>query len=369
MTISRRKMITLVGGGVVVAASAATAGFVATRRPNIALAPWESAGAYDDPRIAALSWAILAPNPHNRQPWQAELTGTSGVRIWREAARNLPETDPFDRQMTIGMGCFLELFRQAAADQGHSTQMVLFPEGEQGPVADLSLASGGQPDPLFQYVPSRHTNRLAYESRLPDEAALARLAPEVSEIITDTSRVSELQALTWDAMFVEMNTHRTHMESVNLMRLGKQEINANPDGIAIRGTMQEALILAGMISREGQSDPQSAEFAQTVDFIRAAQDATPAYVTIKTAGNTRLDQIEAGRKWVRLNLAATAEGIATQPLSQALQEYEEQAELYAQIHQMLAEPGETLQMLGRIGYAAPVGPSPRWPVESRMIGA
>ena len=367
MALSRRKMIALIGGGVVLAAGASAGGFVATRRPNAALAPWDSAGGYEDPRMAALSWAILAPNPHNRQPWQAELVGTDSVRIWREAARNLPETDPFDRQMTIGMGCFLELFRQAAAEQGYESEMALFPEGETGPVADISLVNGGRPDPLFQFALSRHTNRLAYKDHMPDAAALAAMSPEASELITETDRVDSLRTLTWEAMHIEMTTHRTHMESMNLTRLGKREINANPDGISIRGAMQEALILTGMITIEGQSDPESAEFAQTVNFIRAAQDATPAYVTVKTTGNSRLDQIEAGRRWLRLHLAATSVGVAMQPLSQALQEYEEQAALYAQVHDMLAEPGETVQMLGRVGYAAPVGPSPRWSLESRII--
>ena len=368
MMISRRKMIALVGGGAVLAAGSAAGGFVATRRPNSALTPWEIAGDYDDPRMAALSWAILAPNPHNRQPWQAELIGSDRVRIWREEARNLPETDPFDRQMTIGMGCFLELFRQAAADKGLVAEMTLFPDGEGGPVADIALVPGGNPDPLFQFVSSRHTNRLAYESRLPSSAAMAVIAPEASEIITDTERVDALRKLTWRAMHIEMTTHRTHMESINLTRLGKSEIEANPDGISVRGAMQEALILAGMITREGQADPESGEFQQTAKFIRSAQDSTPAYATVKTTGNTRPDQIEAGRLWLRLHLAATSEGISMQPLSQALQEYPEQSELYAQVHELLAEPGETVQMLGRIGYAAAIGPSPRWPLESRIIG-
>ncbi len=368
MTISRRQMITLVGGGVIFAAGSAAGGFVATRRPNRALAPWENAGGYDDPRMAALSWAILAPNPHNRQPWQAELIGSDRVRIWREGARNLPETDPFDRQMTVGMGCFLELFRQAAADKGLMVEMTLFPEGDAGPVADIVLLSGGEADPLFQFVSARHTNRLPYEDRLPSSAALAAMAPEASEIITDTERVDALRELTWDAVYIEMTTHRTHMESINLTRLGKAEIEANPDGISVRGAIQEALILAGMITREGQANPESSEFQQAANFIRSAQDSTPAYVTVKTAGNTRPDQIEAGRLWLRLHLAATSEGIAMQPLSQALQEYPEQSELYRQVHEMLAMPGETVQMLGRIGYASAVGPSPRWPLESRMIG-
>ena len=243
----------------------------------------------------------------------------------------------------------------------------LFPEGEAGPVAEIGLASGGTRDPLFAHVPARHTNRQAYDDRRPEDAALRAMAAEATEIITDQARVDALRDLTWKAMFIEMTTHRTHMESINLMRLGKREIEANPDGISLRGPMLEAMMLAGMITREGQADPESSEFQQSVNFVRAAQDATRAYVTVKTKGNSRLDQIEAGRRWVRLHLAATAEGIAVQPLSQALQEYEEQAELYAEVHDMLAEPGETIQMLGRIGYAPPVGPSPRWPLESRML--
>ncbi|MEP3297066.1 MAG: twin-arginine translocation pathway signal protein [Pseudoruegeria sp.] len=367
MTMSRRKMIALVGGGVVLAAGASVGGFAATRRPNAALLPWHIAGQYDDPRMAALSWAILAPNPHNRQPWQAELVGTDSLRIWREGSRNLPETDPFDRQMTIGMGCFLEIFRMAAAELGFNAQTELFPEGEEGPVADITMTSGGQSDPLFDLVPMRHTNRMAYEDRLPPQEALTSLLAEASATVTRSSDVEALRTLAWQAMWVELSTHRTHMESIELTRLGKREIIANPDGISLGGTMLEGMMAVGMITREGQADPESSEYKQTADFIRTAMDATPAYVTVVTNGNTRLDQIEAGRRWVRLHLTATREGIAMQPLSQALQEYTEQADLYAQVHEMLAQPGETVQMLGRIGYAAPVGPSPRWPLENRLI--
>ncbi len=369
MTVSRRKMIALVGGGFVLAAGAGAGGFVATRRPKSALAAWEVAGKYDDPRMAALSWAILAPNPHNRQPWRAELIKDDSLLIWRDKAANLPETDPFDRQMTIGMGCFLELFRQAAAEQSFVADAVLFPEGEDGPVAQIEMLPGGQPDPLFQFASSRHTNRLAYEDRLPPQSSLATLAAEASTIITAPEDVANLRTLTWEAMRIEMATHRTHMESVNLIRLGKREIEANPDGISIRGPMLEALMAVGMLTRDGQADPSSAEYQQTADFLRESMDATPAYVTIKTNGNTRLDQIEAGRRWLRLHLAATAEQIAMQPLSQALQEYTEQSDLYVEAHDMLAEPGETVQMLGRIGFAPSIGPSPRWSLESRMVDA
>ena len=46
---SRRKTLALIGGGTVLAAvGAAAVGFVATRTPHTALAPWEKAGGYAD---------------------------------------------------------------------------------------------------------------------------------------------------------------------------------------------------------------------------------------------------------------------------------------------------------------------------------
>ena len=79
MTLSRRKAIALIGGGTVLAATAGTAGFLTTRTPHEALAPWDAAGLYDDARMRALSFALLAPNPHNLQPWQVELEASDAL--------------------------------------------------------------------------------------------------------------------------------------------------------------------------------------------------------------------------------------------------------------------------------------------------
>jgi hypothetical protein len=67
-----------------------------------------------------------------------------------------------------------------------------------------------------------------------------------------------------------------------------------------------------------------------------------------------------------VNLAATAAGIAFQPLSQALQEYPEMAPLYRDLHARLAPAGGTVQMLARIGYGPEVAPSPRWPLRQHL---
>ncbi|HVE52599.1 MAG TPA: twin-arginine translocation pathway signal protein, partial [Ramlibacter sp.] len=68
-------------------------------------------------------------------------------------------------------------------------------------------------------------------------------------------------------------------------------------------------------------------------------------------------------------LAATAQGLAMQPLSQALQEYPEQAGPYADIHALLQAPAprHTVQMWARLGYAPAVGPSPRRPLGAFLV--
>jgi hypothetical protein len=87
-----------------------------------------------------------------------------------------------------------------------------------------------------------------------------------------------------------------------------------------------------------------------------------------TPGNSRIEQIRAGQDWVRINLAATALGLGLQPLSQALQEFPEMAALHAHIHGRLAPSGGTVQMWARVGYGPQVAPSPRWPLEEKIVG-
>ena len=362
MALTRRKMIGLIGGGVVLAAAG---GFLTSRRPTKALTPWSSAGNYTEPRMRALSFAILAPNPHNRQPWLAELQSDDMLLIHRDKTLNLPETDPFDRQLTIGMGCFLELLRMAAADDGYGLETKLFPQGEEGAVASIRFTKGGTIDPLFAHVFDRHTNREGYADRAiaPDaQAALSGFAT----IKSSPEDVAALRTLTMEAMATEMTTQHTMMESVDLMRFGKTEIEANPDGISLGGPFLESLMLAGMLSREDQADQNSASFKQGFDMMQQGLSATPAYAVVTSPGNTRLDQINAGRDWVRVHLAATGMGLSMQPVSQSLQEYSEMAAHYAQVHEMLAGPNETVQMLGRLGYGPAIDASPRWPLETRI---
>ena len=223
-------------------------------------------------------------------------------------------------------------------------------------------------DPLFAQVLSRHTNRQGYDARPLPGSAQTELS-RYARIISAAPEVAALQSLTWQAMELEMLTARVMQESIDLMRLGKAEIEAHPDGISLGGPFVESLMLLGMLNRANLADPNSAAFKQGLAQTKAAMAQTPAYAVLTSRENTREAQILAGRDWVRLHLAATGLGLSMQPVSQALQEYPEMGGYFEKVHKMLAKPGERVQMLGRLGYGPAIHPSPRWPMETRITDA
>jgi hypothetical protein len=378
---NRRHFMMIVGGGMVVSAGAASA-FVVTRRPDKALAPWERAGSdYQEPRRRILSYAILAPNPHNRQPWLLDLATPDQVVLYVDTNRLLPHTDPFGRQITIGLGCFLEVMAIAASQQGYRLDVALFPQGSDDraldtrPIARIRFIAekAVRPDPLFTQILSRRSLKEPFDLDRPvaDDllAKLAVAAAHGSQIGTanDPDTVAGLRRLTTDALALEIDTPRTYKESVDLFRIGKAEIEANPDGIDLGGPLLDSLHALGQISRDQALDRTSSTFSQGRDAVLANTQTAMAHIWLTTTGNDRADQIRAGRDWARINLVATELGLGLQPLSQALQEYPEMAEHYRTAHKLLAPQGGTVQMLGRLGYAAAVGPSPRWPLEAKII--
>ena len=315
--------------------------FIATRRPSAALRAWDAAEASSsDTRLDVFRHAILAPNPHNRQPWQIRLAGQDEAVITCDLDRRLPETDPFDRQITIGFGCFLELARIAADERGLKMDTTLFPEGEPAPrlttapIAHLRFVpdAGVVKDPLFGAVLIRRSSKVPFDlSRAVDPRALVALTRAAGNgaaafASSDPALVGDVRALTWRAWMIEATTPRTWQESIDLMRIGRSEIEANPDGIALGGAVLEALALTGQLSRKSLADPTSRAFKSGVDRFSARRSNKPRRISgSQVPGTVGSDQIASGRAYVQVNLAAAASALSLHPVSQALQEFPEMA--------------------------------------------
>ena len=236
----RRSFMRLVGGGTVAAATVCLAG-CSSDFPAEALAPWKGPGNEQDVRRWALAHAILAPSPHNRQPWLADLREAKAVSLFVDRTRLLPETDPWFRQIMIGQGTFIEALVLALQARGLAPGVQLFPEGEfkprevdDRPVARLSWLPGAPPpvrDPLFAQLLRRCTAKIDYDTtRSVQPATVEALKAAVSDpgvhfdASLDAARVARLRSLCWESAQVELLTPRTVMESVRLTRVGPGEI-------------------------------------------------------------------------------------------------------------------------------------------------
>jgi hypothetical protein len=353
--------------------------------PAEAIAAWQPPADSLDIRRWVLSHALLAPHAHNLQSWLVDLETPDTIVLRMDMSRLLPETDPLSRQLVISQGTFVEVLDLAARQRGYRTEVTPFPEGEfsakapdNRPTARIRLVRDAQvqPDPLFAQVFKRHTHKGVYEARPPDAAALQAVRESVKGLPVTLGMVTQGQdaamarhaQIAMDAWSTELVTPRTLLESYHVLRIGPKEIAQYRDGISLNSPMVRALTALGLFDRSKASAPDSSEIKGQIDRFNAGIASTPAYFWLNTERNDRITQLQTGRAYVRAQLAATAQGLSMHPLSQALQEYPEQAQHYKAVHQLLgaAERGHTVQMWTRLGYGPAIGPAPRRGLEAHV---
>ena len=382
---NRRQILRIAGGGFIAAATVTSLTGCDSSMPAEAIAAWQPPADNLDIRRWVLSHALLAPHAHNLQSWLVDLDTPDTIVLRLDMSRLLPETDPLSRQLVISQGTFIEVLDLAARQRGYRTEVTPFPEGEFNakapdtrPTARILLVRDAlvQPDPLFAQVLKRHTHKGVYKARTPDAAALQAVRdsvkglPVMLDLVTrgqDAAMARHAQ-IAMDAWRTELVTPRTLLESYHVLRIGPKEIAQHRDGISLNSPMVRALNALGLFDRTKASAPDSSEIKGQLERFNAAIASTPAYFWMSTERNDRITQLQTGRAYVRAQLAATAQGLSMHPLSQALQEYPEQAPHYKAVHELLgaAERGHTVQMWTRLGYAPAIGPAPRRGLEAHV---
>jgi len=381
----RRAFVRLAGGGVVLAALPSLTG-CSREIPSEAVAAWQGPAPDASLREWILSYAILAPHSHNLQSWMVDLRQPDQIILHCDLGRLLPETDPYFRQIMMSHGTFLELLDMAAREKGLRADIELFPEGafdkteiDHRPVARIRLAPDKniKKDPLFAEILKRHTNREPYETKaIPSEAVR-----DITDSVTaypirlgfvgndEPDLLSKHRAIAAAAWRIELVTPRTILESYKVLRIGPEEIAKYRDGISLNKPFLRLIASLGLFDRSKAPGPEDSAVTSQIEDFNSKLDATPAFFWMITAGNDRQTQVNAGRAYVRAQLAATLHGLSMQPISQALQEYPEVAGPYASIHQLLdaPPPAYTIQMWTRLGYAPPIGPAPRRGLKEHII--
>lgn len=361
--------------------------------PKKYLDPWNIAypHQFKDSRIEVISHGLLAANSHNMQPWKILLAenDTSSFKLFVDTGRLTPQVDIYSRQIVISHGTFLEYVRIAADKLGYSPTITLFPEGEfdaagtvesmkSKPLAVVILkGSAEKKNSLYDAIFSPDTSRVAYLNTQLSEEQVKQLQNLNTEdkitvmVLQDKKDLDNLGKTAMEAATIEAKVPRISKETSDLFRPNEYEKNKYRYGFSLEGQGFSQFSIFFVQSLVSLFPGLNDEKATTDTFLSSTKnsiDNTPAYLLIMTRDNSRISQVKTGMLYSRIQLTAQTMGFAMQPLSQALEEYNEMKTLYEKIHKEYAVPGQTIQILARIGKPVQqVSPSMRRDVMELIV--
>jgi hypothetical protein len=335
------------------------------------LEPWNKnySENYKDVRVKIISNGILAASGHNMQPWKVKLDDDKNIfYLYADSHLLNLEVDPLARQTMITQGTFLEYLIVAGNKFGYDVNIELFPKGEYDeknlvnsmdskPVAKINLSQTKESEHLYNYMFYPDTNREAYEkTKLTEEqiSTLKLLSEDDIDIriLDGEEDLKKLGSLTMKGAEIEAGIHRMNMESANVFRSNEYTKNKFRYGYSFEGQDISGLkmyLLEGAITLIPSINSEKASKDMYISSTKNSIENTPCYGIVATKGNSRIEQVKSGMVYSRLVLTAHSLGLAMQPLSQVLEEYPEMKDQYSEVHKEFAFPGETLQMLFRIG--------------------
>jgi nitroreductase len=335
----------------------------------------------------ALHAAILAANPHDTQPWAFSAHGAS-ISIFADRARNLGSFDPFRREMHLGIGCAVENLMRAASVNGY-TMNVIVSGGRLEPnpkdtklvrAAHLWLDAGApMRDALYEAIPHRHTNRGPYHERPVSLETLHGLADLVGDhevrvaFLTGGRERADLADMIVAATARIIADRAMSADSARWFRTGRHEVEAHRDGIGV-DTAGLSPLMAAAAKIMPDQDAATAD-RYWLDMTRDVQTRAPVLGMLLVRDRLEMGSaIGAGRAWQRLHLAATAMGLAAQPLNQPVECIDRNQELgrsdgFASTLTGLARANAwEATFVFRMGYAQrPALPSPRRPLHAVMV--
>ena len=151
---------------------------------NIAADEFPADGPTNDQLEFLLGYAILAPSPHNTQPWLFRLNAKD-VEIYADPRRALNVLDPEGRELTMSCGAVVLNLEVAAGHFGHASHLEIEPEpGNSDLLArfrlDLHGAAASDDVLLFPAIVRRRTCRQAFRPDPVPEELLEAMAQAVA---------------------------------------------------------------------------------------------------------------------------------------------------------------------------------------------
>lgn len=303
---------------------------------------------------ACLADACAAPSVHNTQPWRFRLAD-GHVDVIADDQRRLDVIDPIGREMLISVGAAVLNLRIAVLHRGRLPIVQPFPDPEHPAVAArVRLGPPVRPpaaaSQLALAIPRRHSNRQPFWSTRVAPKALAELeaaartegaylaiaSPDVRDAVLDVIRAAEHR---WQA----------DQSYARELHCWTRDPGARLDGVPPQafGPWDKLELMPVR------------DFGLTVPTPRrkpARYEAEPTLMILSTFGDDRAEWLRAGIALEHVLLRATALGLSTTMMTQALE--------VPRLRDLLDDSARRrAQVVVRCGYGPPAAATPRRAVD------
>lgn len=311
-------------------------------------------------RDELLRAAVAAPSMHNTQPWKFRFNGNV-IEVYRDRERELPAEDPDRRMLYLSLGAAVFNLRVGAAALGYGADArSVLDRGRPDLVAEVESVARGpeseQLNALAPYVHKRRTNRQPYlDQRIPDDVRrllelTARLEAAELQWLDAPARRRWLQLATYDAgreddLDPERSAERRRWVG------GERTVDGVPS--------------SALGPRSDAPESPARDLAATPADVQrpaAAFESDPQLAILATRRDGPAEWLRAGQALQRVLLEATACGLSTSLLNQAVE--------HDVLRWLLNDPlGAWVrpQAVIRFGYGPPVPPTPRRPISDVLL--
>jgi hypothetical protein len=308
--------------------------------------------------VASVRVSLFAPSVFNTQPWRWRLGGET-LELRADRGRALTVTDPEGRLLLLSCGAALHHVRVALAAAGWTAHVVRLPDSaDPDLLARITVTGPADVDPfaarLAAAIPRRRTDRRAFGDRAVSEETLSGLRRTVEAEgaylhVIRRDQMPMLATSTARAADAELNDPAYREELLRWTHRPQGSGDGVPASTAVR---------------------QSPRRVPVRDYARGDTPGLTAgdgfdlgaeYVVLFGSADQPGDLLRGGEALSALLLGATADGLATAPLSDTI-EVEWPRRL---LRGLLADVGEPYLVV-RLGYGEPaeeLPPAPRRPPE------
>lgn len=332
---------------------------------------WLDAATPSERIVAA---GILASNPHNSQPWIFQITGSS-VDLFADPSRQIGVIDPFRREMYIGLGCALENMILAAEAEGFAATLKLMPNpADETHAAHLELIpAAARPSDLYAAIPSRHTDRSAYDTARPvspetlasmsqlvtgEDVRLFWFADEAAREKFGQVAVAAAEALVAD--------EQQSLDSHAWWRQDWSELQEKADGLTLDAQGLSPFITGvAKFMPDGSRQQNDQIFVKNMREVNVPTAAAFGILAVKDELDN-MQRLACGRDWQRIHLWGATQGLAFQPLNQMCERVDRERQLVSQpvlgqaVRGLLGDDTWQAIMPFRLGYPTQTSsPSPR----------